>query len=384
MDRTLEVAGSFTLSKLVGRNQSCIADWFRLKLAAIRELSDQRSIGGLGECVLKIFIQIRGKPQGPCPVEEVRSLLANGWLTASDLGQYEGQSDWRPLSTMPELNLDSTPPAETPIEVESAAAVEEPPPEVPFEPSTPRRPLPIKAILLGIGAVALIGIAAYWAPSLVRNLKTRAPMMAQKIRDSLTRDKPAGQTNAALTNVNQPNKTAVEPARTTNLATTTTGPGSASETLASNRMAAAMLDSGVIPEPDVPSDPVLATEKLRPVVKKTAPVQRYIASAEVDPKLTPFGNYDVAMIQTIQRKWLQILNEQELVQGRTGKVILEFRLNSMGLVSDMRVSENSGDEILAILCQKAVREASPFKAWPSDLRRLVAGDLRLMKFTFHY
>jgi outer membrane biosynthesis protein TonB len=70
--------------------------------------------------------------------------------------------------------------------------------------------------------------------------------------------------------------------------------------------------------------------------------------------------------------------------GRTGKVVLEFRLNFLGRVSDLKVADTTGDDILAYLCQKAIQESEPFSSWPPELRKQVKSDYRSMRFTFYF
>jgi hypothetical protein len=79
-----------------------------------------------------------------------------------------------------------------------------------------------------------------------------------------------------------------------------------------------------------------------------------------------------------------LLDSRDYARDRTGKVVLEFRLNYVGRITDMKVVENTVDELLCLLCQKAVMDPAPFAPWPSDLRRLVGADYREVRFTFYY
>jgi outer membrane biosynthesis protein TonB len=103
-----------------------------------------------------------------------------------------------------------------------------------------------------------------------------------------------------------------------------------------------------------------------------------------DAKASLFGEYDEALIAAIQKRWYDLLDERDYVRNRTGKVVLEFRLKSDGGIAEMRVLVNEVSDILALICQRAVRDPAPFAPWPNDLRRLVGGDSREVRFTFHY
>lgn len=99
---------------------------------------------------------------------------------------------------------------------------------------------------------------------------------------------------------------------------------------------------------------------------------------------SPFGAYDAVIVAAIQEKWYQLLEQRNYASDKTGKVVLEFRLNYDGRVTDMKVVENTVDEILCLLCQKSILDTSPFARWPSDMRRMANADYRDVRFTFFY
>ena len=111
--------------------------------------------------------------------------------------------------------------------------------------------------------------------------------------------------------------------------------------------------------------------------------KRNIASS-LDAIGSPFGVYDAAIVAAIQNRWYDLLEERAYASDRTGKVVLEFRLNYDGRVTDVKVVEHSVDEILSLLCQKAIMDPSPYGRWPSDMRTKVGADYREVRFTFYY
>lgn len=111
--------------------------------------------------------------------------------------------------------------------------------------------------------------------------------------------------------------------------------------------------------------------------------QRNIASS-LDAVGSPFGVYDAAVIAAVQDRWDTLLRERGHALDRAGKVVLQFRLNYDGRITDMRVLENSVDELLSLLCQKAILDPAPYARWPSEIRRLVGRDYRDLTFTFFY
>jgi len=111
--------------------------------------------------------------------------------------------------------------------------------------------------------------------------------------------------------------------------------------------------------------------------------QRNITSS-LDAIGSPFGVYDAAIVAAIQNRWYDLLEERSYASDRTGKVVLEFRLNYDGRITDLKVVEHSVDEILSLLCQKAILDPSPYGRWPSDMRKMVGADYREVRFTFYY
>ena len=109
-----------------------------------------------------------------------------------------------------------------------------------------------------------------------------------------------------------------------------------------------------------------------------------IGPVMVDVKGTAFGAYDAAIVAAVQQRWYDLLDERKYASDGTGKVVLEFRLNHDGRISDMKTSETDMSALLTSLCQLAVLDPSPYARWPDDMRRLVGGNFREVRFTFYY
>lgn len=119
-------------------------------------------------------------------------------------------------------------------------------------------------------------------------------------------------------------------------------------------------------------------------MKQDGGVRRLNTLSTLDVKGSPFGDYDRAIIVAIQNRWFDLLDMRGFGHERSGKVVLEFRLHYDGRVSMMNVAENTVDEMLSLLCQKAVLDPSPYARWPSDMRRMIGGNYRDVRFTFYY
>jgi hypothetical protein len=96
----------------------------------------------------------------------------------------------------------------------------------------------------------------------------------------------------------------------------------------------------------------------------------------------PFKDYDTAFRDSITQRWDTLLAGSK--SRRIGKVVLQFRLNYDGSITDLKVLEDEvGSEQLAV-CEKAVSLSSPFQPWPQDMIRLIGANYREMTFTFNY
>jgi hypothetical protein len=120
--------------------------------------------------------------------------------------------------------------------------------------------------------------------------------------------------------------------------------------------------------------------------KQDGGVPRRNITSTLDAIGSPFGVYDAAVVAAIQNRWYDLLDERRYASDRTGKVVIEFRLNFDGRITDVNVvkAETTVDELLTLLCQKAILDPSPYAKWPSDMRRRAGGDYRDVRFTFYY
>jgi len=101
-------------------------------------------------------------------------------------------------------------------------------------------------------------------------------------------------------------------------------------------------------------------------------------------KATGFGAYDYAFIAAVTQRWDDLLDSVSYDGYRQGKVILEFRLNYDGRITEMKVQDSTVPEMLSLLCQKAVLDPAPFDKWSAEMRQAIGEDFRKITFTFYY
>jgi hypothetical protein len=108
-----------------------------------------------------------------------------------------------------------------------------------------------------------------------------------------------------------------------------------------------------------------------------------LGQVSFDTKATPFGDYDLALIRAVERKWHEMLEEHTGTK-RSGKVVVDFVLGQDGYIKKMEVPETQVGEILSSLCQNAIVLPQPYGKWPAEMRRTIGGTTREIRFTFHY
>ena len=113
-------------------------------------------------------------------------------------------------------------------------------------------------------------------------------------------------------------------------------------------------------------------------------VKRFALDSTLDVKASPFGDYDRRLILAVQQQWYNLLAGQTFSQDSTGKVVVDFRLTYDGHILDMKVEESTVGPVLALICQRAVKDPAPFGKWPGDMRKMVGADYREVRFTFYY
>jgi outer membrane biosynthesis protein TonB len=118
-------------------------------------------------------------------------------------------------------------------------------------------------------------------------------------------------------------------------------------------------------------------------MKQEGGVRRQLNISSFDARATPFGAYDQALIDAIQQRWNDLLDQRQFALDRTGKVVVEFTLNYDGRVSDVNIVETTVGDTLAYVCRLAITDPAPFPKFSMDMRRQL-GDTRHVTFTFGY
>jgi hypothetical protein len=119
-----------------------------------------------------------------------------------------------------------------------------------------------------------------------------------------------------------------------------------------------------------------------PKMKQEGGTRRNSLDAGFDVAASPFGAYDRAFIAAVSQRWYDLLEDR--VGYQPGRVVVQFRLNYDGRITDVRTIENSTSDLLGFLCQKAIIDPAPYEKWPREMRMQIGEDYRTIKFTFYY
>ena len=104
----------------------------------------------------------------------------------------------------------------------------------------------------------------------------------------------------------------------------------------------------------------------------------------LDVQASPFGDYDSRLIYAVQRAWDSLLESRHFAGEQTGKVMIRFRLNSDGTISQVTETESTVDSVLSLLCRMAIEHPAPYDPWPNDMRHKIGESYRELTFTFLY
>jgi hypothetical protein len=113
-------------------------------------------------------------------------------------------------------------------------------------------------------------------------------------------------------------------------------------------------------------------------------VHRHSLVPSFDVKQTQFGAYDAAIFDAIQQCWDDELDQINYDGYQSGKVILQFRLNPDGRITDVQVIGSTMGETMTLMCQLAILRPAPYASWPSDMRHMIGDNYREIQLTFYY
>ncbi len=83
--------------------------------------------------------------------------------------------------------------------------------------------------------------------------------------------------------------------------------------------------------------------------------------------------YDRALADAICTRWHQLMHARTVPEDN-GRVVLEFTLLPDGNIEGLTMLENTEGIVLGSLCEKAVVDPAPYKAWPARMAECFEGS----------
>ncbi len=134
--------------------------------------------------------------------------------------------------------------------------------------------------------------------------------------------------------------------------------------------------------PPAPKTLPQSREVLAQQSKIAGGVNRVGKAYAFDSAESPFASYDKKIIGKIGAYWQPLV--QNKFYGETiGEVEVSFKLMADGRITELQVTHNSANSVLAGWCLQAIQQSAPFDPFP-DTMKAIAGDFREGSITFAY
>lgn len=108
-----------------------------------------------------------------------------------------------------------------------------------------------------------------------------------------------------------------------------------------------------------------------------------IGAVAYDAKWSAYGEYMQKFIESVDIQWQRILQQSNVYPVAGTKVVVVFRMNAKGDISEIVNVESSGGRTAKDSCVSAIVARAPYGAWPEDMVG-VLGESQEITFTFHY
>jgi hypothetical protein len=113
-------------------------------------------------------------------------------------------------------------------------------------------------------------------------------------------------------------------------------------------------------------------------------VKRHLEINSLDTLATTYGEYDRELIEAVTSRWYNLLDSKQFSRDGTGRVVIDFRLDYNGRISNLKIVNSDVNDLLSYICQKSISDPAPFAPWPTDMRHQIGADYRDVRFTFYY
>jgi hypothetical protein len=108
-----------------------------------------------------------------------------------------------------------------------------------------------------------------------------------------------------------------------------------------------------------------------------------IGAVAYNAKWSAYGEYMQKFIESVDIQWQRILQQSNVYPVAGTTVVVVFRMNSKGNISEIVKVDSTGGRAVKDACVSAIVARAPYGVWPDDMVG-VLGDSQEITFTFHY
>jgi hypothetical protein len=108
-----------------------------------------------------------------------------------------------------------------------------------------------------------------------------------------------------------------------------------------------------------------------------------IGAVAYNAKWSAYGEYMQKFIESVDIQWQRILQQSNIYPVAGTKVVVVFRMDSKGDISEVVKVDSTGGRAVKDACVSAIVARAPYGVWPDDMVG-VLGDSQEITFTFHY
>lgn len=108
-----------------------------------------------------------------------------------------------------------------------------------------------------------------------------------------------------------------------------------------------------------------------------------IGAVAYNAKWSAYGEYLQKFIESVDIQWQRIVEQSSIYPVAGTKVVVTFRMNSKGSISQIVKVEGAGGRAAQDACVSAIVARDPYGVWPEDMIG-VLGESQEITFTFHY
>jgi hypothetical protein len=109
----------------------------------------------------------------------------------------------------------------------------------------------------------------------------------------------------------------------------------------------------------------------------------HIGAVAYNAKWSAYGEYMQKFIESVDTQWQSILEQSSIYPVAGTKVVVVFRMDSKGDISEIVKVESGGGRAAKDACVSAIVARAPYGVWPDDMIG-VLGQSQEITFTFQY